>query len=98
VACAEEALPAVAALTGLQDLTLLHLRTGRRGFDPEDARPLAALTALTRLTMLPVAGGPAVEWPTQPVAGAGLAARGVTAWPSMVEYRGPRLGWLRCDA
>jgi hypothetical protein len=77
-----DALPAVAALTGLADLSLLHLRCGRRGFGPEALPLLAGLTALTRLVMLPVAGGPEAAWGPCPGGGGGgsPAAAPTAAW------------------
>ncbi len=58
----DASLTAVAALTGLRDLTLLHLRTGERGFAAGAARRLAALTGLTRLVMVPAASKIEFRW------------------------------------
>jgi hypothetical protein len=102
VAAEEAPLAAVAALTGLQDLALYHLRCGARAFGPDAPWRLTALTALTRLVLAPVctfAGGAAVA----ALRAARRAGRGggggesddmgcLTAgdlWPRMQSYQGP---------
>lgn len=94
------ALAAAAALTGLRDLSLHHLRCGDRGFGLGAPWRLEGVRELTRLVLLPVtaeamrlaqAAQAAQAARAAPGRGGGCGVQPNDLWPLMVTYEGPPL-------